>query len=42
MFPVSDGEAGDSRSVTTVILVHKEFVLGSAADIGPMPKDNFR
>ncbi|XP_075983203.1 uncharacterized protein LOC142981292 [Anticarsia gemmatalis] len=36
------GEKGDTRSVTTVVLVHKEFVLAAAADIGPMPKINFR
>ncbi|XP_026740443.1 uncharacterized protein LOC113502894 isoform X2 [Trichoplusia ni] len=40
---VVDGESGaDSRSVTTVVLIHKEFVVGPASDIGPMPKTNFR
>ncbi|CAH0598423.1 unnamed protein product [Chrysodeixis includens] len=37
----SEGGA-DSRSVTTVVLIHKEFVVAPAADIGPMPKTNFR
>ncbi|KAJ8708220.1 hypothetical protein PYW07_010345 [Mythimna separata] len=37
-----DGIEGDSRSVTTVVLIQKEFVIAAAADIGPMPKHNFR
>nr|XP_049706342.1 uncharacterized protein LOC110382043 [Helicoverpa armigera] len=36
------GMEGDSRSVSNVVLIHKEFVVASAADIGPMPKHNFR
>ncbi|XP_022837246.1 transmembrane protease serine 6-like [Spodoptera litura] len=36
------GEEGDSRSVTTVVLIQSEFVIAAAADIGPMPKHNFR
>ncbi|KAF9422011.1 hypothetical protein HW555_002231, partial [Spodoptera exigua] len=36
------GEEGDSRAVTSVILIQSEFVIAAAADIGPMPKRNFR
>ncbi|XP_061725393.1 uncharacterized protein LOC133531278 [Cydia pomonella] len=36
------GELGETRSVTTVVLIHAEFVLGNSADIGPMPKADFR
>ncbi|XP_064074642.1 uncharacterized protein LOC113397675 [Vanessa tameamea] len=34
--------AGEARAVTTVALIQAEFVIASAADIGPMPKKDFR
>ncbi|XP_063626837.1 uncharacterized protein LOC134798352 [Cydia splendana] len=42
LFYMLHGEQGDTRSVTTVVLVHTEFVIGNSADIGPMPKRSFR
>ncbi|XP_063528933.1 uncharacterized protein LOC134740380 [Cydia strobilella] len=39
---VDYGELGDTRSVTTVVLIHTEFVIANSADIGPMPKRSFR
>ncbi|XP_047984740.1 uncharacterized protein LOC125225191 [Leguminivora glycinivorella] len=36
------GGMGDTRSVTTVVLIHVEFVIANSADIGPMPKLSFR
>ncbi|XP_041972077.1 uncharacterized protein LOC121728047 [Aricia agestis] len=37
-----EGEDGEARAVTTVSLIHAEFVIAPAADLGPMPKDDFR
>ncbi|XP_059062719.1 uncharacterized protein LOC131855457 [Achroia grisella] len=36
------GDVGESRAVATVALIQEEFVVAVAADIGPMPKRNFR
>ncbi|XP_038217885.1 uncharacterized protein LOC119836575 [Zerene cesonia] len=36
------GESDDARAVTTVALIQAEFVIAAAADIGPMPKHDFR
>ncbi|KAM3958726.1 uncharacterized protein ACR2FA_007249 [Aphomia sociella] len=36
------GDNGENRAVTTVALIQEEFVVAAAADIGPMPKHNFR
>lgn len=32
----------DYRAVTSVVLIHDEFVLANADDIGVIPKKNFR
>ncbi|CAH0714832.1 unnamed protein product, partial [Brenthis ino] len=36
------GDTGEGRAVTTVALIQAEFVIAPAADIGPMPKIDFR
>ncbi|CAH2098095.1 unnamed protein product [Euphydryas editha] len=36
------GDTGEARAVTTVALIQAEFVIAPAADIGPMPKNDFR
>ncbi|XP_032521736.2 uncharacterized protein LOC116773417, partial [Danaus plexippus] len=36
------GADGEDRSVTTVALIQAEFVIAPAADIGPIPKHDFR
>ncbi|CAH2987106.1 unnamed protein product [Chilo suppressalis] len=42
LYYVSHDMTGEVRAVTTVILIQQEFVIGAAADIGPMPKYDFR
>ncbi|XP_063383534.1 uncharacterized protein LOC134669842 [Cydia fagiglandana] len=42
LFYIINGDQGEVRSVTTVVLVHTEFVIANSADIGPMPKRSFR
>ncbi|XP_063360612.1 uncharacterized protein LOC134649677 [Cydia amplana] len=42
LFYMLHGELGETRSVTTVVLIHTEFVIANSADIGPMPKRSFR
>ncbi|XP_026748468.2 uncharacterized protein LOC113509352 [Galleria mellonella] len=42
LYYVNYGDVGESRAVTTVALIQEEFVIAVAADIGPMPKENFR
>ncbi|KAL4713685.1 hypothetical protein ACJJTC_004216 [Scirpophaga incertulas] len=42
LYYANNDQTGESRAVTTVILIHQEFVLTSAADVGPMPKHDFR
>ncbi|XP_045454887.1 uncharacterized protein LOC123664385 [Melitaea cinxia] len=36
------GDTTEARAVTTVALIQAEFVIAPAADIGPMPKNDFR
>lgn len=38
----SESDDSETRAVTPVVLIHDEFVLANAADIAPIPKDNFR
>lgn len=38
----ADSGESEARAVTTVALIQAEFVIAPAADIGPMPKIDFR
>ncbi|XP_028027460.1 uncharacterized protein LOC114240961 isoform X1 [Bombyx mandarina] len=42
LYYIYNGEDGETRAVTMVVLIQKEFVLGSAADIGPISNRDFR
>ncbi|XP_013186349.1 uncharacterized protein LOC106131720 [Amyelois transitella] len=42
LYYMNHGEAGEQRAVTTVALIHVLFVIAPAADVGPMPKNDFR